>query len=211
MAPTAPWAGGAPLRHRARRAGCRFAPSALIGLAMIASFALAGCSSSTAGVRLPDTSSSTADASAATDAAILAAWKAAETAFYEAEANPQGLFSPALAQTMVDPELELVKKNLAGQEAGSWIGRGSWDLGSPRVVSLGPTENDPTTASVVSCIHDTAILINEHTGQPAAGPNGTPEWAGETSTMVLSQGSWKLSQQSAVGNTSRSIACAGIS
>lgn len=211
MAPTAPWAGGAPLRHRARRSGCRFAPSALIGLAMTSSFALAGCSSSTAGMRLPDTSSSTADAAAATDAAILAAWKAAETAFYQAEANPQGLFSPALAQTMVDPELELVKKNLAGQEAEGWIGRGPMNLGTPRVISIGPTEMDPTTATVVSCIHDTQVLVNEHTSQPASGPNGMSEWAGETSTMVFAQGSWKLSQQSVVGNTSRSVACAGIS
>ena len=184
---------------------------AFILLACLASVTVAACSSpaESSGLKLP--TSSTTDPTAVVQAAVLAAWKAAETAFYDAEENPQGLFLPALDATMVDPELELVKTNLAGQEAEGFIGHGSWSLGSPRVVSLGPTENDPTKATVVSCIDDTQIVVNEHTGQPASGLGGTPDWAGATSTMVLSQGSWKLSQQSSVANNARSIACAGIS
>jgi hypothetical protein len=210
----APTAGGAPDKSPHLRIPApldRRARAALLGVSVLVSCALAGCSSSTPGVRLPSSPSTTADPTAAVTKAVLAAWRAAETAFYQAEANPRGLFSPELSATMTDPELSLVKRNLAAQEENGAIGRGPWNLGSPRVVSLGPTENSPTTATVVSCIDDTQILVDEHTGQPASGLNGTPDWAGETSTMVLIQGSWKLSQQSSVANTNRSIACAGIS
>ena len=184
---------------------------AFILLACLASVTVAACSSpaESSGLKLP--TSSTTDPTAVVQAAVLAAWKAAETAFYQAEASSTGLFSPSLDATMVDPELQLVKSNLAGDEADGFVGQGPWNLGQPRVVSLSPSENNPTTATVVSCIHDTQILINEHTGQPASGVAGIAEWAGETSTMVLINGSWKLSQQSGVGNTNRSIACAGIS
>jgi len=210
MAPTATWSHRRLIRRRSR-ALSRFTTQGLVWLAILAGVAVAGCSSSPAKSALKVPTSSTADPTAAVDTAVLAAWRAAETAFYLAEANPQGLFSPQLGLTMVNPELQLVKTNLAGQEAENFIGRGPWNLGDPRVVSLGSSEDDPTTATVVSCIDDTELLVNENTDQPAAGPGGTPEWDGETSTMILSQGTWKLSQQSAVGNTNRAIACAGIS
>jgi hypothetical protein len=145
----------------------------------------------------------------AIDAAVLKAWRAAENAFYRAEASPTGSTDPALAATMVDPELELVERNLAANEAQGFIGTGSWDLGSPRVSALEPSTR-PTKATVVSCIHDTAILVDEHTGRPVAGVAGTPDWLGATSTMELTSAGWKLSQQQAVGNASRAVACAGI-
>lgn len=191
--------------HPSRRA----AIGALVSMAVLAALVFSGCSSPSANTEAKLPPRSTADSIARMKAAVLAAWRAAETAFYEAEANPTGLSSPALPSTMTDPELGLVKNNLAAQESASLIGQGSWNLGHPRVVSLRPTENSPTTASVISCIDDTQIVVNQHTGQPVSGPGGTPDWVGETSTMVL-QGSWKLSQQSAVANTNRSIACAGV-
>lgn len=212
MAPAAPRVGGR--THRSHlfmsRPATHLLKRALASVAVLASFALAGCSSSPSGSRPPISSSSTTDPNDAVEAAVLTAWTAAETAFYQAEANPQGLFSPALPATMVDPELEFVKTHLAGDESSGFIGRGPWNLGSPRVTSLGPTASDPTKATVVSCIHDTQILVNQQTGQPAPGLGGTPDWEGETSTMVLSGSNWKLSQQSAVANTSKVVACAGI-
>ncbi len=193
--------------HPSRRA----AIGALVSMAVLAALVFSGCSSPSANTEAKLPPRSTADSIARMKAAVLAAWRAAETAFYEAEANPRGLFSPALPATMTDPELQLVKGNLAEQEKNGAIGKGPWSLGTPRVVSLAPTENDPTSATVVSCIDDTQILVDKQTGQPATGLNGTADWAGETSTMVLSQRSWKLSQQSSVANTNRSVACAGIS
>lgn len=192
--------------HPSRRA----AIGALVSMAVLAALVFSGCSSPSANTEAKLPPRSTADSIARMKAAVLAAWRAAETAFYEAEANPTGLSSPALPSTMTDPELGLVKSNLAAQESAGLIGRGSWTLGSPRVVALEPSENYPTTAKVVSCVHDTQVVVNEHTGQPTSGEGGTPDWDGETSTMIYSQGAWKLSQQSSVANTKRSVACAGI-
>lgn len=210
MTPTTTGLGGCSAEARARRSSCRCAALGFIALAITSAAGLAACSSSPVASRPPASSSSTTDPTDAVRNAVVSAWRAAETAFYQAEANPEGVNSPTLPATMVDPELQLVKANLASQEAKGFIGRGSWNLGSPRVISLGPTENDATTATVVSCIDDTQILVDGQTGQPVSGPGGTPEWDGETSAMVLTQGSWKLSQQSAVGNASRSVACAGL-
>jgi hypothetical protein len=195
----------APVQHQ--RADVVVMVFAVLGVALL----LEACSSSAPVDRLELRTTTTTSATSPVASAVLTAWKAAENAFYEAEADPSGLSSPLLPETMSDPELGLVKSNLAGNEAEGFIGQGSWNLGSPKVVSLGPNELDPTTATVVSCIHDTQILVNEHSGHPAAGPNGTREWAGANSIMVFTQDTWKLSQQSAVGNANRLIACAGIS
>lgn len=210
MTPTATGRGGGIADARTGRSGCRYAALVPIALALASAVGLAACSSSSADSRPPASSSATTDPTAVVKKAVLTAWTAAETAFYQAEADPNGISSPALDATMTGHELGLVKGNLATQESEGLLGQGSWDLGSPRVVAIGPTENDPTTATVTSCVHDTQILVNEHTGQPAPGPNGTPEWAGQTSTMVLAGGTWKLSEQSGVGNANRQIACAGI-
>lgn len=138
------------------------------------------------------------------------AWRAAENAFFRAEASPRGLYSPALSATMTNPELLLVKKNLAGDEQEGFIGRGGWSLGSPSVVSLGPSHSQPTTAVVKSCIDGMQILVNEKTGKPASGVGGQTDWIGETSTMLRIGGAWKLSKQSAVANQDKAVACAGI-
>jgi len=182
----------------------------LVGF-LVAAFTLGACSSSpTSAGSDGSANTSTTDPTAAVNAAVITAWKAAENAIYQAGSDPNGVTSPALAATLVDPELELVKKNLAAEETQGFIGRGTWTLGSPRVISLGPTESQPTTATVTSCIDDSAILVIQQSADPASGAAGTPNWEGETSTMVLTASGWKLSQQSAVANTNRSTACAGI-
>jgi hypothetical protein len=178
---------------------------------LCAAISLGACSSTPSTAHPLGSGNSTTDPTTAVDMTIITAWRAAETAFYESEASPNGLSSPALGATMVDPELRMVRANLAGNQTENFVGRGTWNLGSPLVVSLEPTENQPTTATVASCIDDMQILVNENTGQPASGLSGTPDWAGETSTMVLTSSGWKLSQQSSVANTKRSVACAGIS
>lgn len=183
---------------------------ALVCLALFSAIAAASCSSSSATPPTRSSTSSTSDPTSTVRAAVLSAWRAAENAFYQAEADPNGLSLPALTSTMVDPELQMVKANLAGNQSEGFLGHGTWRLGSPRVLSLGPTENQPTTATVVSCIDDTQILVNEHTGQAASGTGGTPDWIGATSTLVLTSSGWMLSQQAAVLNSSRSVACAGI-
>jgi len=179
----------------------------------ILSLVASACGTSTkpsAGIRPRAGATTTTSPLSATESAVLSAWKAAENAFYTAEADPRGLFSSALGQTMVNPELLLVKRNLAGNEHAGFIGRGTWNLGNPQVLQLGPTADHPTNATVVSCIHGMQRLVNIQTGQPAPGVAGQVDWVGSTSTMVLTSSSWKLSQQSAVVNGARSVACAGI-
>jgi hypothetical protein len=162
---------------------------------------LAACSSSTG-----STSSNSQQSLAQVKREIIKAWRAAENAFYRAGAQEEGA-DAALTSTMVDPELTLVRKNLATDKREGLIGRGRWNLGSPRVINVEPPES-PRAAIVESCIDDTAILINRQTGLPVSGIDGMPDWIGATSTMVLTTSGWKLSQQSAVINSARGIACA---
>ena len=174
---------------------------------------LVACSSDTPATKAgpnPSTNSTT-DTVGTVEGQVISGWRAAEDAFYRAEADPKGLFSAALSATMVDPELQLVRQNLAGDEHDGFIGRGTWDLGSPTVIQLGPTQSSPTVATVASCIHDMQSLVNTSTGRPAAGLLGQTGWIGVKSTMVLTASGWKLSQQAAVVNTDRSVACAGVS
>jgi hypothetical protein len=173
----------------------------LVGLAAF----LAACSSSTAG-----NSGGSGGNIAKTKAEVIAAWRAAETAFYTAGSQSNGAGDPALEATMVDPELTLVRRNFSASQREGLIGQGSWNLGSPSVVSLRPSQGSPQSATVKSCIDDAAILVNRRTRQPVPGIGGTPDWIGATSEMVLTHSGWKLSQQSAVVNTMRAIACAGV-
>ena len=175
-------------------------------------------SSSPRSTSAPSTSSSvpssatqtTSPSTTTLDTAIIAGWLAAENALYRSLESSDGLASPALPATMVNPELLLVKRNLAGDEHDGFIGRGAWDLGSPTVISLDPTNGNPNSAQVASCIHDTALLYDTQTGRVASGIDGQVDWLGSTSKMVLSSGSWKLASQSATANPKKSVACAGI-
>lgn len=165
---------------------------------------LAACSSSSG-------SANSGQSVAQVKAAVLSAWRAAENAIYRAGASRNGASSPILAATMVDPELTLVRTNLTNARTQGLIGRGTWNLGSPKVTSIQPSASDPRSATVQSCIDDSAILVSQSTGQPASGISGTAGWIGATSKMVFEGGrSWKLAHQSAVFNPDRSLACAGI-
>jgi hypothetical protein len=207
-----------PGRLRAKPGGVAVAPIAAgaavekgraharLRMFVLASWAacLAACSSSTG-----STSSNSQQSLAQVKREIIKAWRAAENAFYRAEAQVNGASSPSLAATMVDPELSLVRRNLQSNAAHELIGHGTWNLGTPSVVALQPNEPDPSSATVKSCIDDSAILVSRSTGEPVPGIGGMPDWEGETSIMVLSQGTWKLSSQSAVVNTLRTVACHG--
>ena len=208
------------LRPRTIPRAFRHRASPILVLALLAWLA-AACSSpgpnasppsSTTTTPIPSSSPTTTTTNplTATDAAILAGWRAAENAFYRASASPTGLTAAALPATMVNPELLLVKRGLAGDEHDGFIGRGPWDLGSPEVAAFDPSSGNPSTATVKSCIHDSQIVVNQQTGQPAPGLAGVSDWAGATSTMVLSDGIWKLSKQSAVAASTKEAACAGL-
>jgi hypothetical protein len=128
-------------------------------------------------------SSTTDPASTAVLAAYRAAWAAFEHA--AADANPE---DPALAATMVDPQLQGVKANLLADQRQGIVGRGTTTL-HPKIVSI-----SATTATVVDCAYSTAALVYVSTGKPVP-PVTPPENDGVRATLVLVNGTWKVSKQ----------------
>ena len=128
-------------------------------------------------------SSTTDPASTAVLAAYRAGWSAFEQAL--AIANPA---DPALAATMVDPQLQGVKANLLADQRQGMVGRGTFTL-HPKIVSI-----SSTTATVVDCAYSTAALVYVSTGKPVP-PVTPPENDGVRATLVLAGGTWKIAKQ----------------
>ena len=128
-------------------------------------------------------SSTTDPASTAVLAAYRAGWRAFEQAL--ATANPA---DPALAATMVDPQLQGVKANLLADQRQGMVGRGTFTL-HPKIVAM-----SATTATVVDCAYSTAALVYVSTGKPVP-PVTPPENDGVRATLVLAGGTWKISKQ----------------
>ena len=135
----------------------------------------------------PASSSPPASEAPSTDAAVLAAYRAAWAAFEHAatDANPE---DPDLAATMVDPQLQGVKANLLADQRQGIVGRGTFTL-HPKIVALSATE-----ATVVDCAYSTAVLVYAATGKPVP-PVTPPENDGVRSTLVLTGGTWKVYKQ----------------
>lgn len=121
-------------------------------------------------------------------AAVLAAYRAGWSA-YEGALADANAGDPALAATMVDPLLQRVKANLYAYQRQGIVGRGPVDL-YPKVVTV-----TSSTASVVDCTFSSSELVYKSTGQPVP-PVTPPEHDGVRATLVLTAGTWKVSQQS---------------
>ena len=160
---------------------------AAAGLLLAACGGGATSSSATTTVRAkpakPTPSSTTDPAAAAVLAAYRAGWGAFEQAL--ATANPA---DPALAATMVDPQLQGVKANLLADQRQGMVGRGTFTL-HPKIVSI-----SATTATVVDCAFSTAALVFVSTGKPVP-PVTPPENDGVRATLVLAGGTWKITKQ----------------
>src|SRR5579862_5998144 len=163
---------------RARARGSRVFVTGALGASLVGVAVLA-CACTRADQEqawhAPARTTSTTDPLAGVDNAVVAAWRTAEDAFFQAEAQVDGYSAPGLDVSFGGPELQAIVGNLATQSLLGQVGQGSWDLGHPAVVSLGPTESDPTSATVVSCIHDTQLLVDRATDQPVPGVLGTPD------------------------------------
>jgi len=137
----------------------------------------------------PAPSSSTAQSAttSATAAAVLAAYRAGWAAFERAlaTANPE---DPALAATMVDPQLQRVKANLLADQRQGMVGRGTTTL-HPKITAL-----SATSATVVDCAYSQAELVYASTGKPVP-PVTPPENDGVSANLVLSGGKWKVYKQ----------------
>lgn len=185
--------GGARRSDGARRC-CRLlvAPGVLaVGGALLAACG-GGGSASTATTDRPTSASSTSapTSTSTTDpatTAVLAAYRAASSAFVQAltTADPN---DPALATTMVDPELRSVRANLLADQREGIVGRGSVTL-HPKVVSV-----SATSATVVDCAYSASELVYAASGKPVP-PVTPPENDGVRATLVLTGGTWKLAKQ----------------
>ena len=122
------------------------------------------------------------------EAAVLAAYRAGWSA-YEAALAAANAADPALAATMADPLLQRVKANLYAYQRQGIVGRGPVDL-YPKVVTV-----SSSTATVVDCTFSSSELVYKSTGQPVP-PVTPPEHDGVRATLVLTAGTWKVSQQS---------------
>jgi hypothetical protein len=121
-------------------------------------------------------------------AAVLAAYRAGWSA-YEAALAAANAADPALAATMADPLLQRVKANLYAYQRQGIVGRGPVDL-YPKVVTV-----SSSTATVVDCTFSSSELVYKSTGK-AVPPVTPPEHDGVRATLVLTAGTWKVSQQS---------------
>jgi hypothetical protein len=123
------------------------------------------------------------------DQQILSAWSAAERAFDTAALTADAA-EPALAATMVEPQLDVERSWLASLRAQGQIATGQITFG-PALVRHGPSG----AVQVQSCAHDAEIVVSASTGQPVAGIAGEVADELVTATMVSSGGEWKLEAQ----------------
>ena len=181
-------------RQRSQRHGSAVQWLFATAVVLVVSVAVCGCGGgvggSTSGSASSKAASTTTAASAstnATTAAVLRAYRASWAAFEQAaaDANPN---DPALAASMIDPELQSVRANLVADQMHGIVGRGSTTL-HPKVTAVS-TEH----ATVLDCAYSTAELVDQSTGTPVP-PVTPPENDGVTSTLVKSGGTWKVSEQ----------------
>lgn len=152
----------------------------LAGVAALAVLA-AGCGSSHPR-STASTSSTTTDPVAA---AVLAAYRGAQTAFDQAlaEADPAW---PALAETMTGAQLESVRRILVADQMNGIVGRGSVQV-FPKLVSI-----TGSTAVVHDCLYSSSELVYAKTGKPVP-PVTPPEHDGVTAVVQqVAPGSWKV-------------------
>jgi hypothetical protein len=146
-----------------------------IGLCALALLGV-GCGSSTS--------------SAATDAAVIAGWKAAfravDSASLTANAN-----SPALPATFVQPELGIVKHNLSAERAAHTVATGrDTVLWAHVIYHVG------NQASIRACIRGQEIVVDANTRQPVSGSLGQRGIEGVAATLILEMSEWKVQRQS---------------
>ena len=141
---------------------------------------------------VPDSTSTTIATTTTTtnpqEAAVLAAYRAGWAAFEHAGLT-SNIFDPMLPATMVNPLLQQVRRNLAGDQVNGIVARGTFVL-HPHLQSM-----TTTSAIVVDCAYSTAILVYAKTGQPVP-PVTKPEYDGVKASLVLVGSDWKVSQQS---------------
>ena len=122
------------------------------------------------------------------DVAVLAAYQAEQAAFMGAIRTADASYAP-LAETMVDPLLTAIRKQLIADHGNGIVGEGDVDL-HPRVAWVRATE-----AEVIDCAFDRSQLVYVSSRQPVP-PIKPPHPVSITADLVQDKGVWKVSTQS---------------
>ena len=173
----------------------RLRPTGLLMVVVVGSLLLAACGTGSPDAshspgsvpRRTSTTRATSTPDGGSETAVLAAYRASSAAFEQALATANAA-DPALAATMVDPQLQSVKANLLADQRQGIVGRGTVTL-HPKVVTI-----SGSTATVVDCVYSTSELVYEATGKPVP-PITPPENDGVRATLDLTGGAWKLAKQ----------------
>jgi hypothetical protein len=148
----------------------------------ISSLCLAACGG-------PGASTTTTASSSPTTKAIVTAWFAAQKAF-DSAALSSNANSPDLAATMISPQLEHVRMNLATFASLGYRATGTTQYSKPQVRSQTSTQ-----AQVASCVRDREIEVVESTGKPVSGVLGRRAFEKINSVMRKTSSGWKLADQ----------------
>lgn len=165
-----------PPRSRIRSA----AATSLVLMALPA----AGCGggSGSAGHRTADSTTTTLNPAAA---AVIAAYRAAQTAFDEAVARADPTW-PALAETTTGDQLQSVRRILLADQLNGIVGRGSVQV-YPKLFSI-----DGNQAVVHDCLYSSSELVYAKTGKPVP-PITPPEHDGVNAVLQqVAPGVWKV-------------------
>lgn len=157
---------------------------------VLGSLALLGAACSSSHPRAaPDSTTTTMVTTTTTqqEAAVLAAYRSAWAAFEHAGLTADA-FDPQLPETMIDPVLQQVRRNLVGDKAHGAVARGTFAL-HPHVLAM-----TATSATVVDCAYSTSVLVYANNGKQVP-PVTPPEYDGIKATLVLVGSAWKVSQQ----------------
>lgn len=150
---------------------------------------LSACvSNSTVSSRPTNASDSTSTTISRATAKVLRAYRAEWAAFEHALSNADPTDS-ALTETMVNPLLQQVRRNLVGDQMNGIVGRGETQL-RPHISQL-----TKTSAVVLDCSYSTGELVYSSSGKPVP-PITPPENDGIHTILVHVGGAWKVSQQS---------------
>ena len=172
-----------------RRRGCVGRPQALrVGRCWAALFVgatsilLGGCSSSTHPVTAPR---STTTAALDPTQKVLQAYAEAVEAIADAEVHDDANW-PALAQRMVDPELEHVRAYIATEQS-----LGYHERGTSRIVRSEVSSSTPSQSVVRACVFDDVIAYQAN-GQPVPGNAGQATYGIERAVLIPSGSAWVL-------------------
>jgi hypothetical protein len=127
--------------------------------------------------------------------AIIAGWRAAFDAFDVAQ-RTEDWTSPALAATVVQPQLGIDTENLKLENEAGYMA-----VGHDTIFRVNVVKRRGQVATIVACTEGNEIAVFASTHQPVPGWLGETGLTGFTSIMVETPSGWKIEQSETTENT----------